>query len=389
VARVRDDVDGLAGVVVFVRHAIPGEKVVAEVTEGRVGDRYLRADAVEVLRSSPDRVVPPCPAAGPGGCGGCDFQHVTLGAQRRLKAAVVAEQLSRLAGIDVDVAVEPVPGDDEGLRWRTRVQYAVGPDGRPGLRKHRSHEVIAVVCLLAHPDLPAPTAEPGDAEVEAIATSTGQTLVLRTPPRESALPPLLRERVGDDVYEVTGSGFWQVHPGAAATLREAVMAGMAARPGERVADLYAGVGLFSLPLARAVGESGRVEVVESATAAVEDARRNLAGLTAVRVHRGRVDRVLDGALSGRRLDRVVLDPPRAGARRPVVEAIARAHPRRVVYVACDPASLGRDLGLFGERGYGLDSLRAFDLFPMTHHVECVAVLSPRESGRGALPDAAR
>ena len=197
---------------------------------------------------------------------------------------------------------------------------------------------------------------------------------------------MLHERVGEDVYEVTGSGFWQVHPGAAATLREAVVAGMGARPGERVADLYAGVGLFSLPLARAVGEAGRVEVVESDSAAVEDARRNLAGLPAVRVHRGRVERVLREALAGQRLDRVVLDPPREGAKRPVVEAIVSARPRRVVYVACDPASLGRDLGLFGERGYGLDSLRAFDLFPMTHHVECVAVLSPRDGGGRPSPD---
>ena len=363
----------LAGVVVFVRHAIPGETVVAEITEGAPGDRFLRGDAVEVLSASPDRVVAPCPASGPGGCGGCDFQHVSLAAQRRLKATVVSEQLSRLAGLDVEVKVEAVPGDEDGLRWRTRIQYAVGPDGRLGLRRHRSHDVVTVDCLLAHPGLPYVAAAPEASAVEAIVTSTGQQLVVETPPRSD--PTVLRERVGDDIYTVTGSGFWQVHPGAAGVLRDAVVTALEARPGERVADLYAGVGLFALPLARAVGERGRVEVVESDPTAVEDARRNLAGLPAVRIHRGRVERVLGGPLRDGRLDRVVLDPPRAGAKRPVVDAISAAGPRRVVYVACDPASLGRDLGLFAAHGFALESLRAFDLFPMTHHVECVAVLT--------------
>ena len=155
------------GVVVFVRHAVPGERVVVEVTEGQEGDRFLRADAVEVLEPSPDRVPPPCPYAGPGLCGGCDFQHVALPAQRDLKATVVAEQLDRLAGLSVQVLVEPVPGDRDGLDWRTRVQWAVDPSGRPGLRKHRSHEVLPVEdCRIAHPDLPPALVKEGSTLVE-------------------------------------------------------------------------------------------------------------------------------------------------------------------------------------------------------------------------------
>ncbi|MBV9097710.1 MAG: class I SAM-dependent RNA methyltransferase, partial [Frankiaceae bacterium] len=127
------------GRVVFVRHALPGEQVRIEVTEER--SSYLRADAVEVLRASPSRVVPPCPYAGPGRCGGCDWQHVALPRQRQLKAELVTEQLRRLAGLDREVVVEQVPGDTDGLRWRTRVQFAVDRQGRAGLHRHRSHDL--------------------------------------------------------------------------------------------------------------------------------------------------------------------------------------------------------------------------------------------------------
>jgi len=115
--------------VVFTRHALPEERVVVEITEGSDGDRFWRGDAVEVLRPSPDRVPAPCPVAGPGGCGGCDFQHVTLSRQRELKATVLREQLAHLAGLEVDPVVAAVPGDVDGLRWRTRMRYAVTPEG--------------------------------------------------------------------------------------------------------------------------------------------------------------------------------------------------------------------------------------------------------------------
>jgi tRNA/tmRNA/rRNA uracil-C5-methylase (TrmA/RlmC/RlmD family) len=120
--------------VVFVRHALPGERVVVSVTEGEDDDRFWRGDAVSVLTPSPDRVPAPCPYAGPGLCGGCDFQHATPVAQRALKADVVREQLSRLAGIDLEVSVEEVP---PLLRWRSRMRYVALPDGARGLHLHR------------------------------------------------------------------------------------------------------------------------------------------------------------------------------------------------------------------------------------------------------------
>jgi len=321
--------------VVFVRHALPGERVVLEITEGTEGDRFWRADAVEVLAPSPDRVPPPCPYSGPGRCGGCDFQHVDLDRQRSLKADVVREQLARLAGLEADVTVEAVPGDVDGLRWRSRQRYVELPGGRKGMRKHRSHDVIEIDdCLIAG----APATH----------------------------------RVRGVPFEVAVDGFWQVHPGAPEVLVDTVLDFLAPRAGESVLDLYAGVGLFARFLADAVGPTGAVTVVEGDRAACAHAEANVPGAA---VLMGDVAGVLSG-LPPTPVDLVVLDPPREGARRTVVEAIAARRPRAVAYVACDPAALARDVAIFAEHGYRLERLRAFDAFPMTHHVECVALLVP-------------
>lgn len=344
------------GQVVFVRHALPGERVRVLVSE--LDRTFGRGDAVEVLTASPDRVEPPCSLSGPDGCGGCDFQHVSLPAQRRLKAAVVAEQLHRLAGIDRDVEVEAVPGDREGLRWRTRMRYVGSPDGPHGggrsLRKHRSHEVVPVEdCLIAHPR----AREVLDGE-----EGTGELVVERV---ETAY--------GAHELRVAADGFWQVHPGAPRVLVETVLGMLAPRPGERALDLYAGVGLFAVFLAEAVGERGRLLAVEGDRRATELARENLAAYRWAEAVPGRVDRVLHRRRG--RSDVVVLDPPRTGAKRVVVDAVVARRPRAVAYVACDPAALARDLAYFAGHGYVLRDLRAFDLFPMTHHVECVALLT--------------
>jgi tRNA/tmRNA/rRNA uracil-C5-methylase (TrmA/RlmC/RlmD family) len=365
------------GRVVFVRHALPGERVRVVVTEGDSASSYWRADAVDVLEPSPDRVVPPCPWAGPGRCGGCDFQHVTLSRQRALKAEVVREQLSRLARVDLDVEVEAVPGDHDGLGWRTRVQWAVDDRGRAGLRRHRSHEVVPVDrCRIAHPLVGAAAVTgrswPGVASVEvAVSPGTGETLVLPDGTGDGEL----HEEAAGHRFRVTGGGFWQVHPGAAATLVDAVLEGLQPAPGDVALDLYGGVGLFSAALADRVAPGGRVTCVESDPVAVADARHNVARLPGVRVERGRVDHVLRRTHLGR-ADLVVLDPPRSGAGRRVVDLLSRVGARRLAYVACDPAALARDLRWFADRGYRLEGLRAFDLFPMTHHVECLAVLGP-------------
>lgn len=355
---------GESGLVVFVRHALPGERVLAEVTED--DGRFLRADAVEVLEASPDRVEPPCPYAGPGACGGCDLQHVALPAQRRLKADVVSEQLSRLAGVEREVVVEPV-GRDDGLRWRSRMQYVALPEDQVGLRAHRSHDVVAVEdCLIQSPEA-----------VVTVSTATDDRRAgagSRSGPPSATVTETVTTYAGTRTFEVAADGFWQPHVEAPRLLVETVLELAALQPGERVLDLYAGVGLFAAYLGQEVGPEGSVVAVEGDGAASRLSRRNLADVPAASVVTGRVDRALHHGVGP--ADVVVLDPPRVGAKRQVVRHITALTPRAVVYVACDPAALARDVGYFAEQGYRLETLRAFDLFPMTHHVECVALFVP-------------
>ncbi|MFB7178740.1 class I SAM-dependent RNA methyltransferase [Streptomyces sp. NPDC056257] len=404
------------GRVLFVRHTLPGEKVVAKVTEGDVDSRYLRADAITVLDASKDRVEAPCPYAGPGKCGGCDWQHAKPGAQRRLKGEVVAEQLKRLAGLTPEEAgwdgtVMPAEGDKlpagQVPQWRTRVQFAIDEDGRVGLRKHRSHDIELIdQCMIAAPGVTELGIEQQDwpqmATVEAIAATGSQDRqVVLTPRPGGRLPlveldkpvsvlrveekdggvhrvhgrPFVRERADGRTYRVGMGGFWQVHPQAADTLIKAVMQGLMPRKGEMALDLYCGVGIFAGALAERLGETGAVLGIESTKRAVEDARHNLADFPRVRVEQGKVEQILPKT-GITECDLVVLDPPRAGAGKQTVRHIAGLSARRVAYVACDPAALARDLGYFKEAGYRVRTLRVFDLFPMTHHVECVAILEP-------------
>ncbi|GAA2625944.1 class I SAM-dependent RNA methyltransferase [Streptomyces axinellae] len=408
------------GRVLFVRHTLPGERVVARVTEGRADSRFLRADAVQVLDPAKDRIEAPCPFSGPGRCGGCDWQHVKPGAQRRLKGDVLREQLSRLAGLtpeDVawDGTVEPAPGDKvapgEVPAWRTRVGFAVDPEGRVGLRRHRSHEVEPVDrCLIAAPGVEELGIEarewPQIAAVDAIAaTGSADRQVILTPRPGGRLPiveldrevsvlrvgekdgavhrvhgrDFVRERADDRTWRVGEGGFWQVHPRAAEVLVDAVMRGLTPRKGEMALDLYCGVGLFAGALADRIGEKGAVLGIESGKRAAADARKNLEDFPRVRIEHGKVEQVLPRT-GITEADLVVLDPPRTGAGKRIVESIAALGPRRVAYVACDPAALARDLTYFAAAGYRPRFLRAFDLFPMTQHLECVAILEPVAKG---------
>ncbi len=415
--------------VMFVRHALPGELVVARVTE--VTSKFARADTVRVLRPSPDRVDAPCPHARPGGCGGCDWQHATLPAQRALKAAVIVQQLRRLAGIECEVTVEPLPGDEParaeagaeasatstapGLGWRTRVQYAIDRDGTAGLRGHRSHRVVDVGdCLIAHQavrDLDIPGDEWAGAtmvEVAAGGADSAENFAVTVVeegaarhggqgqrgkpagkgggngrrgrparPRRTLVEgrPYLAERAAGRLWQVSADGFWQVHPAAAETLSAAVAAALAPAPGDTVLDLYCGAGLFAGVVAPLVGPDGAVTGVESDGAAVKNARQNLSDYPWAKFLQADVAQAASaGDLPPARL--VVADPPRTGLARELTAYLAGDNPAtRFAYVSCDPATLARDLGLLTAGGWHLDGLRAFDAFPMTHHVECVATLT--------------
>jgi tRNA/tmRNA/rRNA uracil-C5-methylase (TrmA/RlmC/RlmD family) len=401
------------GRVVFVRHSLPGERVLARVTEDR-GGTFWRADAVEVLRASPDRVQPPCPHARPGRCGGCDWQHASGAAQRELKGTVVREQFSRLGGVElgglfagVEELPAAVPGGDALLGWRTRITYAVGADGVAGLHRHRSHELEPIdACPIGAPgvgDSPVLTRLwPGLTGVEVARGNGADISVLahrpgpgrqargRRPPDRVRLvegPARLTEHVGGRAFTVAAGGFWQVHPHAAETFAAALLAAVQPRPGEVVLDLYCGAGALTAALADAVGATGRVLGIESSRQGVADAQENLAGLPWAEVRRARVDAALLGQLE-LRPDVVTLDPPRAGAGQGVMTAALELRPRVLGYVACDPAALARDVRVALDAGWRLTGLRAFDAFPMTAHVECVARLEPPSPAAEPPPPAA-
>ena len=387
------------GRVLFVRHTLPGERVRARITEGGAGDRFLRADAVAVEGAAPGRVSAPCPHAGPGRCGGCDFQHADLATQRELKTAVVHEQFARLARLDVDVTVEPVPGDADGLRWRTRTEFALDADGRPGMRLHRSHAILPVDdCLIAAPPVAAALSGryAGCSAIDVVAPSVGGPVVVELPLVPGKSVPSVVEAVRsarlDREFTVSARGFWQVHPGAASAFVDAALDVLDPRPGETALDLYSGVGVFTAALAQAVGERGRVVAVEADEEASTHAKANLTAYPWAVPVRARVDDFFGVARPKRRgpgprragkpaarhplappsADLVLLDPPRTGAGREVLVAVAALRPRAIAYVACDPAALARDTAYLRELGYELSGLRAFDAFPMTHHIECVA-----------------
>jgi tRNA/tmRNA/rRNA uracil-C5-methylase (TrmA/RlmC/RlmD family) len=386
------------GRVVFVRHALPGERVRAVVTRDP-GGRFCFADAVEVLTASPDRVDPPCPYAAPGRCGGCDWQHAAGPAQRELKAAVLRDQFTRLAGINVSdllTGVEELPGGLLG--WRTRIGYAVDAGGRLGLHRHRSAEIEPIDrCLLGIPGV-------GDSAVltnrwsgftgvELVAGAYEQVAVVgrrpgqgrqargrRPPDRVEVLagPPALTQYAAGRDFRLTVPAFWQVHTHSLDYFSSGLLAALEPRPGETVLDLYAGAGALTVYFADKVGATGRVLGVEADEQAVADAEVNLADLAQAEVRRCRVEPAVLGALDIRP-DLVVLDPPRAGAGREVMAALLALGPRAIGYLSCDGGTLARDVAAAAESGWRLTGLRAFDAFPMTHHVECLATLEPESA----------
>ncbi|RDI64664.1 class I SAM-dependent RNA methyltransferase [Nocardia pseudobrasiliensis] len=394
------------GRVVFVRHGLPGELVRARVTEDR-GGSFCRAEAVEILEPSPDRIEATCPVSGPGGAGCCDFAFATADAQRELKATVVAEQLRRLADWDTDVIVEPIPPEAGTDRWRTRIRLVVDADGRAGVHRYRSTEVVT--------DLRCPQAVPG--ALDGIAESRwtpGAELVIAvdgdglrhiveleptqsgrrtggdrrdTAARRAAAHGPRRERVlqgsgraaqyvAGRRWEVAATGFWQPHRGAAQCYSDIVAEWADAGPGALAWDLYSGAGVFAARLAEQVGEDGQVLGIESSKPAVADGVSALRDLPQVDLRAHRVERWLDDQLGEATPQVIVLDPPRAGAGKQVVAAMTACVPARIVHIGCDPAAFARDIGLYRTAGYRPTRLRAFDAFPATHHVECLALLEP-------------
>ena len=365
--------------VIFVRHAIPGEKAEIEITS--TSSNFIRADVVEVISPSPDRVQAPCEYSHRDGCGGCDFQHISIARQRMLKSEVIKEQFERIAKMDVSVEVEEV---GEPLHWRTRVTATTDNNGALGFYSSRSHRVIPVKeCLITVPEIgiaamSAQKLSP-DVRIEIAYSSEGERMVAEAPKsgdgrfRQNTGPALLHERVGDELLQVSQRSFWQGHKGAPQVLTEVVRDFAQIQEGEAVLDLYGGVGLFTSACLKDVGTTGSIHLVEGSKDATTDAKNNFASHTNVEISMGDVVKIITRI---NRADVVILDPPREGAGKDVVQEIARISPRSIVYVACDPAALARDTVYLHENGFQLEKIRAFDLFPMTHHIESIALFAP-------------
>lgn len=379
------------GRVVFVSDTLPGERVLARVTDD-AHDRFWRAETVRVLDASPDRQGHVWPEAAvtrapEDRAGGAEFGHIRVGRQRELKRQVLEENLRRMAGLDVEVPVGALSGPVDGTGWRTRVRLHADEDGRVGPYAARSHRVIEVAGLpLATAELravaPLGKRMPGVRGVDLIAPSTGsaRSVVVGARTEETIV-----ERVGEREFRLDLGGFWQVHRAAAATLSSAVRRAVDDAlfdPSAANLDLYGGVGLLAAAVADRFGAAIRITSVEADERATSHAQENLAEWVGASAVTSRVDRYLT-RLAGQasraelaRLQRatVVLDPPRSGAGKGVVRSLAALRPAQLVYVACDPVALARDLGALRREGYRLASIEAFDLFPHTHHVEAVASL---------------
>lgn len=376
------------GRVIFVSHTLPGEKVRARVFEDK-GGSFARAETIEVLEASPHRVKHVWKAAAGGAVGGAEFGHIDLSYQLELKADVLEEALSRMAGIDLRPVVEQAPGDDlaNGLGYRTRVQLHVDELGNVGPYRERTHEVVEVRDLpLAVEDIRELGLHlknwSGVRKIEIAASNTGN--LQYSVDKKIKGDERLVERAGGRTFRITGGGFWQVHRKAPDILSGAVNDAIAKAGFDKTADnldLYGGVGLFAGTIAAKFGVDSVITTVEAFKTATEDAKLNLADLPNVRAILAPTERFLDERVSSHAKNgspetnaTIVLDPPRAGAGAKVVGQILALKPKHIVYVACDPVALARDLKPLTEGGYELASLRAFDLFPHTHHVEAVASL---------------
>ena len=370
------------GRVVFVSHTAPGEKVKAKVFEDK-GGSFCRAETIEVLNPSKSRVSHIWKEADRLGAGGAEFGHLALDYQRTLKTDVLQESLLRMAGISQRVQVMPVPGDEttNGLGYRTRVQLHVSAEGVAGPYQERTHNVVPVKSL------PLAVTEINELgihlknwqDVKRIEIATASTGGIQWfIDKKLKGDKKLTERAVGRSFRISSGGFWQVHRGAAELLAsEVIELSEGLDPEANNLDLYGGVGLFSGALATKYGKKLNITTVESSKVATADASANLVDLAKHKAVSAPVEGFLRFQIKqGLQLEgaTVILDPPRAGAGKSVVDQLVFLEPRKIIYVACDPVSLARDLKVFLSSGYRLDEIRSYDLFPHTHHFETIASL---------------
>lgn len=397
------------GQVIFLRFALPGELVEASVDlPVRSNRRFLTGEVTKVLEASPDRVSPAWSLAGPlawgGGLGGADLVHVSLAGQLNWKKTIVQEQFERLGHVSSSVDVIRPEGDEElgGLNWRTRIDLIADEKGMPSMRRRESHERVPITSMpLATQELNVQAQELG---VWKGGFVPGSSIRISVPYQGCALQDnnfalivndetkvgkrKLLEKVTvsdhDFMYEVDAAGFWQVHRQAPALLAsevlQSVQTGLESSHAPVIWDLYSGSGLFTLPLAQLLATGTRVMSIEGSRTAVTQAKRNIehAGVSSqVTALCGDVAATLAAGVPDKlsQPDVVILDPPRAGAKANVCHQISQSGAPLIIYVSCDPTSLARDTDTLGKEGYQLTHVHSYDIYPMTHHVETLAVFT--------------
>ena len=356
--------------IVFVRHSLTGERANVKITA--VNSKFAFGDAIEIIKKSRDRVNAPCKYAHPEGCGGCDFQHIDPIAQLNLKKIVIQDQFKRIAKIEINPEI--ISEDSlKGLNWRTRLNLAISENKKLGLHAHKSNKIIEIdECLIAVEGINKSKIFNEKWENEdniKISYSSANDINISQLGKNISGPDKLNEVVDDNKYYISPKSFWQSHKNAPEFILEQVLKFANIKEGERVCDLYGGVGLFTLPISKILGENGEVHLIEVNRVCIDDATELFADIKNIFIHHGTVEQKLG---SIKKINTIILDPPRNGVSKQVINQMIEKKPQTIIYVSCNPSTLARDTKILIDNNYTLTKIVGLDLFPMTHHVECVA-----------------
>ncbi len=356
--------------IVFVRHSLTGERANVKITA--VNSKFAFGDAIEILKKSKDRVNAPCKYAHPEGCGGCDFQHIDPIAQLNLKKIVIQDQFKRIAKIEIKPEI--ISEDSlEGLNWRTRLNLAISKNKKLGMHAHKSNQIVEIdECLIAVKEINKSEIFnkkwENEDNIKISYSSENDMNISQLGTNLSGLDKL-REVVDNNKYYISPKSFWQSHKNAPHIILEQVLKFANIKEGERVCDLYGGVGLFTLPISKILGENGEVHLIEVNRVCIDDANEMFTDSKNIFIHHGTVEQKLG---SIKKINTIILDPPRNGLSKQVINQMIEKQPQTIIYVSCNPSTLARDTRVLTDNNYTLTNIVGLDLFPMTHHIECVA-----------------
>ena len=361
--------------IIFVRHAISGETAKVKITA--INSKFAFGDAVEILQPSKDRISPHCKYSHPEGCGGCDFQHINYSVQSDLKKEVLKDQFKRITKIDILPEIITA-NPSNGLLWRSRLNLAISENKKVGLRAHKSNNVIEIdECLIALKEINKSnifSANWDSKENLNISCSSTNQINISQFNKSIIGPDKLTENVDKNEYTISPKSFWQSHINAPSLLIQQVIKDADIQQDQIVCDLYGGVGLFTLPISKLIGKNGQIHLIEMNDTCIEDANIMFEHIDNIYIHHGTVEQKLG---SVKKIDTIILDPPRNGVSKQVINQMIEKKPNTIIYVSCNPSTLARDSKILLDNKYSLSNIVGLDLFPMTHHLESVALFKKK------------